>query len=544
MCQQVVIWCDEALIMAMRCQLRINREANSNLLASVTGPVHAVTNTWDPTRNVLDLKENTVGAIEISSYDYSVNSIGQRTSVATSGTAFSGASGWSWGYDSLGQVTLAEHGTNSNFHRSYAYDDIGNRLKTAESLTLPTSNNYTPTALNQYTSVTEGSAGVSPAYDSDGNMTSGPLPVDPESASSLTWDAENRLISATVDSTTVTYTYDAQSRRIATTVGTNTTLVVYDAWNPIAEYLTLDLQTFDLQRSYTWGLDLSGSMQGAGGVGGLLVVTDHGSLSTDHFFPTYDGNGNVSEYLDDTGAIVAHYEYDPFGRIVVESGSQAADFAHRFSTKPVDSVTGLLYYGYRWYDPVTGRWPSRDPIGENGGINLYGFVRNNGVNMWDVLGLQSFLFPGPHVRPPSPPSISPQPPFNPQPTNLGNRPNLPGQYPGNLNSSYQIELRRKNSHRNCCCTYNGDCSSLPDTVTVRIMIVSANSGSYSLLQFSSNSGVQTHLNSQKLPIYYDACDGQSDMIANNQFTIEVPIDNFGDQINDDLKNRDHNFGTW
>ncbi len=48
----------------------------------------------------------------------------------------------------------------------------------------------------------------------------------------------------------------------------------------------------------------------------------------------------------------------------------------------------VTYYGYRWYDPVTGRWPSRDPIGENGGVNLYGFVGNNGVNQWDKLGLQ------------------------------------------------------------------------------------------------------------------------------------------------------------
>jgi RHS repeat-associated protein len=49
----------------------------------------------------------------------------------------------------------------------------------------------------------------------------------------------------------------------------------------------------------------------------------------------------------------------------------------------------VMYYGYRWYDPVTGRWPSRDPIEERGGINLYGFVGNDGVNQWDYLG-QSF----------------------------------------------------------------------------------------------------------------------------------------------------------
>ena len=49
-------------------------------------------------------------------------------------------------------------------------------------------------------------------------------------------------------------------------------------------------------------------------------------------------------------------------------------------------TAGVTYYGYRYYDPLTGRWPSRDPIGERGGINLYGFVGNDGVNLWDALG--------------------------------------------------------------------------------------------------------------------------------------------------------------
>jgi RHS repeat-associated protein len=48
----------------------------------------------------------------------------------------------------------------------------------------------------------------------------------------------------------------------------------------------------------------------------------------------------------------------------------------RFSTKYQDDETGLLYYGYRYYDPGTGRWPNRDPIGQWGGDNLYGFVGN------------------------------------------------------------------------------------------------------------------------------------------------------------------------
>jgi RHS repeat-associated protein len=125
-------------------------------------------------------------------------------------------------------------------------------------------------------------------------------------------------------------------------------------------------------------------MQGAGGVGGLLSVTD----STGTCYPTFDGNGNVSEYLDSTGSIVAHYEFDPFGKTTVATGSKANDFAHRFSTKTLDLTTGLYYYGYRWYDPETGRWPSRDPIEEMGGVNLYGFVGNDGVGWIDLLGLE------------------------------------------------------------------------------------------------------------------------------------------------------------
>jgi RHS repeat-associated protein len=107
------------------------------------------------------------------------------------------------------------------------------------------------------------------------------------------------------------------------------------------------------------------------------------------YYPTYDGNGNVSEYLDESGGIAAHYEYDAFGNVIdyTESASGVAStFRHRFSTKQQDDESGLLYYGFRYYDPVTGRWPSRDPIQEDGGYNLYGFVYNSSIDWFDDLG--------------------------------------------------------------------------------------------------------------------------------------------------------------
>ena len=55
------------------------------------------------------------------------------------------------------------------------------------------------------------------------------------------------------------------------------------------------------------------------------------------------------------------------------------------------SASGLYYYGYRYYDAVTGRWPSRDPIGEEGGLNLYGFLGNNSVENFDLLGMEEVV---------------------------------------------------------------------------------------------------------------------------------------------------------
>ncbi len=197
------------------------------------------------------------------------------------------------------------------------------------------------------------------------------------------------------------FVYDSQSRRISKTVsnstdGTNWAFAsnlrfLYDGWNLSAEYSapSASFTTLTLQAGHTWGTDLSTTPQGAGGVGGLLCTPLNSQPSTLNCFPSYDGNGNVSEYLAADGSVSAHFEYDPFGNTVVATGSPEL-FTYRFSTKPLDFETGLYYYQYRYYDPLTGRWPSRDPIEEGGGVNVYGFVGNNGVNWADRLGMEFY----------------------------------------------------------------------------------------------------------------------------------------------------------
>ena len=382
---------------------------NSNLLATVTGPIHTVINEWEPTRDVLDTKTNKLAITVISKYDYAVNAIGQRTGVATSGTAFPALPSWLWGYDALGQVTSADSSIATS-DRTYQYDAIGNRQKSSNSLTLPVANNYVATATNAYSSIQLPGAAtaLTPGYDFDGNMTSGPLPVSPTTNSTLLWDGENRLteVKNSAGTTLEQNLFDASSRKIATTANGVTTLYLYDGWNCIAEYQGVSPV---LKKNRLWGLDLSGTLQGAGGVGGMLSESSQitsNPITFNSSYPTYDGNGNVSEYLDSTGQITAHYEYDPFGNTVVNTDT-SNQFAYRFSTKPIGIATGLYYYGYRYYNPLTGRWPSRDPLAEESFfleftkfldsdkvimlrqeslLNVYSFIGNRQINEIDILG--------------------------------------------------------------------------------------------------------------------------------------------------------------
>ena len=127
---------------------------------------------------------------------------------------------------------------------------------------------------------------------------------------------------------------------------------------------------------------------GAGGVGGLVAV----SIDGDFYFPGYDNNGNVIGYWNEDGEIVAEYAYDAFGNTIYEDGDMADVFPHRFSTKYYDAETDLYYYGYRYYSPSLGRWISRDPIGEEGGNNLFAFCKNEGLSTIDPIGRSGIRF--------------------------------------------------------------------------------------------------------------------------------------------------------
>jgi RHS repeat-associated protein len=237
-------------------------------------------------------------------------------------------------------------------------------------------------------------ANFTPVYDLDGNLTD-------DGEWIYVWDAENRLKTITHSARAqaagapyrrLEFICDYRHRRIERRVyhapagpDISTERYLYDVWNRVA---TMNASN-QVQQRFTWGLDLSGSLQGAGGVGGLLWIEEVAG-STTHLV-CLDGNGNVTSLINAaTKAITAAYDYSPFGETIRKSGSYAEANPYRFSTKPQDGVTGLLYYGFRNYKPMWGVWLNCDPLEERGGVNLYGFVRNDGVGRTDFLGFHPF----------------------------------------------------------------------------------------------------------------------------------------------------------
>ena len=290
----------------------------------------------------------------------------------------------------------------------YGYDSIGNRVWSAENAA---TNLYAANALNQYTNVTGGAA-VSPAYDPDGNLTGCTLP---DGVWRFFWDAENRLAAAerlTFDAAgfriRVRNVYDHRSRRVAKQLQRRyyredggmlpdeirwgfpavSARHIYDGWNIAAETAVDAVAGTTNAAFYTWGPDLSGTLQGAGGVDGLLAETKTTASTTNTYYALGDANGNVTEYLSANGTVVAHFEYSPFGGITVQSGDMADIFTLRFSTKPFDAETGLIMYQLRPYEPGLGRWLSKDPIEEKGGANVYCWAGNNAITFFDILGLK------------------------------------------------------------------------------------------------------------------------------------------------------------
>ena len=178
--------------------------------------------------------------------------------------------------------------------------------------------------------------------------------------------------------------YDALGRRVIKRTLDATHTFVYDGWLLVVERIERSGGQLD-HLDYWWGKDISGTLDGAGGIGGLLYLRKNG---LEVYVSLYDGHGNVIQYVDKHGSLVAEYAYDAFGNTIRKSGVKADELKMRFSTKYSDDESGLYYFGRRFYSPRIARWLSRDPLEEQGGLNLYAFCGNNAVKWVDPLGME------------------------------------------------------------------------------------------------------------------------------------------------------------
>ncbi|HEX3626233.1 MAG TPA: RHS repeat-associated core domain-containing protein [Verrucomicrobiae bacterium] len=274
-------------------------------------------------------------------------------------------------------------------------------------------------------------SGGSYTYDANGNLLN-------DGTRSFVYNDEDELISVwTTNGWSNSFAYDGLMRkRIERQFSwsgsgwteTNEVHYIYDG--------SLVLQERDENNepltTYTRGIDLSVTLQDAGGIGGLLGRSDNQKIVptillpenpnpqnvvTSYYFS--DDGGNVSALVSPAGMILAQYKYDPFGNLISKSGLMADINKFRYSGKEWEDNAGLYNYGYRFYEPSLQRWMNRDPLGELGfevlkskgnaqtvrtftrfaewaqGADLYSFVSNEPLSRGDCLGLDSSTWPPP-----------------------------------------------------------------------------------------------------------------------------------------------------
>ena len=156
-------------------------------------------------------------------------------------------------------------------------------------------------------------------------------------------------IRKTVGATTTHYLYDLNSQLIAETLADGT---------PLREYIYLDGEPIAVKEYQA-------------NIGTYYFINDH--------------LGTPQRLVNGSGSVVWQAAYLPFGKAQVTT--EVVKNNLRFPGQYFDAETGLHYNWHRFYDPETGRYISADPIGLDGGMNLYAYVENDPVNYIDPWGL-------------------------------------------------------------------------------------------------------------------------------------------------------------
>jgi RHS repeat-associated protein len=377
-----------------------------------------ITNVFDNVGRLTMTKLRNSGGTALNTHSYLYNQGHQRYRQTRTDSSYA-----TYTYDNIGQLKSAlGTGGESTENLGYAYDTAWN-LNTRTNYGTPQT--FQVNVKNELTNA----VGLACTYDANGNLTNRVYDATGPKTYIYVYDDENQLTEMRTDTVNTPsgsrwrtlWVYDGTGRariRVDYTWSGTAWVVadiaryVYDGMRVIQERNTSNTPTV----SYTRGNDLSGSLEGAGGIGGMLSRShgySSGSWSTHNHYHA-DGNGNVTYLVNSGQTSEAIYRYDPYGRTMTQSGSLATANRYRFSSKEVHSQSGMYYYGYRFYEPHLQRWVNRDPIGdlgsavsmawrteirEEGLANSFGFVGNRPQQLIDPNGLVSIV-PLPMARGP------------------------------------------------------------------------------------------------------------------------------------------------
>ena len=304
----------------------------------------------------------------------------------------------------------ASSGTGAIFNVNYTRDALGRIVTKLETIAgVATTYDYAYDIAGRLTEVKENGAVASTyTYDSNGNRLSHTTPLDTFAGA---YDAQDRLISYGANS----YAYTANGELTTKVENGQTTWYNYDV---LGNLLNATLPNGDLveyvidAKNRRVGKKVNGVMtQGflykdqlnpiaeLDGTGAVVSRFVYGSKFN---VPDYMIKGGVtyriiSDHLGSprlvvdsaTGAVVQTYSYDEFGKeIAFTDPNNLGRLPFGFAGGLYDNHTGLPRFGARDYDATTGRWTSKDPIGFDGdGPNLYGYVMNNPIDIYDLTGL-------------------------------------------------------------------------------------------------------------------------------------------------------------
>ena len=380
-----------------------NGETAAPTSRSVTNGSVTVSTAWAYDNNSNDRRltgiTNKIGSTTVRGYTYSwgtANDAGVSsnpydiTGIAeTAGAGGSwAAQSWTYAYDLRDRLTSATTGSPTSWNFAFTRDNSDNITAATRNVAVAGWSSYTPNALNQRASGTG-----APTYDANGNITNDYAQYKQQ------WDAENRMTEAdfltaagasTVTGQETKFQYDGLGRRLVETqIATNgsTSYILRHMWcgGEICQTRYWNGSTETVTRRY-------------------YPEGEHELDTSKEYVRMPDQLGSVRDSVDAiAGTVAFSLDFGPEGEQLRTNGSAWPDhrYAGQYNRGPLNSNLTR----YRNYNSNLVSWSSRDPIGERGGINTYGYVGGNPVMGVDPLGLDTFIanrdfpFLGTHAEP-------------------------------------------------------------------------------------------------------------------------------------------------